>query len=74
LQVLVQPPFHDVRQACFYIPWAPLRLGLAHNLHQMLTDTQCLALPWCFVQVLVQPPFDDVRQACFHIPWAPLHH
>jgi hypothetical protein len=24
LQVLVQPPFDDVRQACFYIPWTPL--------------------------------------------------
>jgi hypothetical protein len=23
-QVLVQPTFDDVRQACFYIPWAPL--------------------------------------------------
>jgi hypothetical protein len=25
LQVLVQPPFDDVRQACFYIPWALLQ-------------------------------------------------
>lgn len=24
-QVLVQPPFDDVRQACFYIPWALLQ-------------------------------------------------
>jgi hypothetical protein len=39
-QVLVQPTVDDVRQACFYIPWAPLRLGLAHNLHQRLTDTE----------------------------------
>jgi hypothetical protein len=24
MQVLVQPTFDDVRQACFYIPWAAL--------------------------------------------------
>jgi hypothetical protein len=63
--VLVQPPFDDVRQACFYIPCALL---IMH--YGSLTRLPPVFAFLCVPQVLVQPPFDDVRQACFYIPWA----
>jgi hypothetical protein len=65
LQVLVQPAFNDVRQACFCIPWAPL-VDLIWRITSTHDNVWCPEpiTSVCVLQVLVQPPFDYVHQAC----------